>query len=156
MPVCNDLSYFSQVSDLPNDLVPGCYQCVVQAEEETSQASGELKLGDSPPIFMETFQEGQIFDEGVTISLKCSATATPLPQIRWFLDEQPIDGYAPRRLSMADYVKHSGNVVSFVNITNAKIVDGGEVSVVRILVSCRPSMSVNSLVLKVTILQWMC
>lgn len=30
---------------------------------------------------------------------------------------------------MADYVKHGGHVVSFVNITSAKVVDGGEVRV---------------------------
>ena len=28
---------------------------------------------------------------------------------------------------MADYVKHGGHVVSFVNITNTKVLDGGEV-----------------------------
>lgn len=107
----------------------GCYQCVVQSEDETSEASGELKLGDSPPIFTETFKEGLIYDEGAMISLRCSATATPLPQIRWFLDDHPLDGYALRRLSMADYVKHGGHVVSFVNITNAKVLDGGEVRI---------------------------
>ena len=101
---------------------------MIQSEDETSQASGELKLGDSPPIFTETFKEGAIYEEGSIISLRCSATATPLPQIRWFLDDYPLDGYAPRRLSMADYVKHGGHVVSFVNITNVKVVDGGEVS----------------------------
>jgi len=107
--------------------IPGSYQCVVQSEDETSQASGELKLGDSPPIFTETFKEGAIYEEGATISLRCSATATPLPQIRWFLDDYPLDGYAPRRLSMADYVKHGGHVVSYVNVSSAKVVDGGEV-----------------------------
>lgn len=61
------------------------------------------------------------------MSLRCSATATPLAQIRWFLDDHHLEGYAPRRLSMADYVKHGGHVVSFVNITGAKVLDGGEV-----------------------------
>lgn len=108
----------------------GCYQCVVQTESQTAQATATLKLGDSPPIFVETFAQGLIFPEGSQISLKCSATSTLLPQIRWFLDDQPLDGYAPRRLSMADYVKSIGHVVSFVNITNTKVIDGGEVSLI--------------------------
>ncbi|OTF74302.1 hypothetical protein BLA29_010404 [Euroglyphus maynei] len=106
----------------------GCYQCIVQAEDYSIQATGELKLGDSPPVFVDTFTEGLVFEQGSQISLKCSASSTLLPQIRWFLDGQPIDGYAPRRLTTADFVKSSGHVVSFVNITNAKVTDGGQVN----------------------------
>lgn len=106
----------------------GCYQCIVQAEDHSStQATGELKLGDSPPVFVDTFADGLVFEQGSHISLKCSASSTLLPQVRWFLDGQTIDGYASRRLTMADYVKSSGHVVSFVNITNAKVTDGGQV-----------------------------
>ncbi|KAH7639492.1 hypothetical protein HUG17_3525 [Dermatophagoides farinae] len=105
----------------------GCYQCIVQAEDHSStQATGELKLGDSPPVFVDTFADGLVFEQGSHISLKCSASSTLLPQVRWFLDGQTIDGYASRRLTMADYVKSSGHVVSFVNITNAKVTDGGQ------------------------------
>ncbi|XP_027200457.2 cell adhesion molecule Dscam1-like isoform X1 [Dermatophagoides pteronyssinus] len=104
----------------------GCYQCIVQADDHSIQAIGELKLGDSPPVFVETFAEGLVFEQGNQISLKCSASSTLLPQIRWFLDGQSIDGYAPRRLTMGDFVKSSGHVVSFVNITNAKVIDGGQ------------------------------
>jgi len=68
-----------------------------------------------------------VIDEGSPLSLICSAIGTPLPQIRWTLDDSPVEGYAPRRASTADYVKHGGQIVSYFNITAAKGVDGGEV-----------------------------
>jgi hypothetical protein len=42
----------------------GCYQCVAQSEYESSQASAQLKLGDSAPIMLETFKDGLIIDAG--------------------------------------------------------------------------------------------
>lgn len=108
-------------------ILAGCYQCIVEDGAEQMVTTAQLKLGDSPPVLLETFPDGQVYEEGVPVSLKCIAQATPLPQIRWFLDDLPLDGYAPRRLSQADYVTPSGQVVSYVNISNAKVVDGGEV-----------------------------
>ena len=103
----------------------GVYQCFVQSEHEESQASAELKLGDVAPMLLETFQERQIVENGNSISLRCAAIATPLPQIRWYLDEQPIPNLS--RFRVGDHVTNDGKVVSFVNISNIRVVDGGEV-----------------------------
>lgn len=105
----------------------GCYDCVVQSEFESSQASTQLKRGDSLPIILDTFKDQMIVESGSSISLRCVASASPLPQIKWYLDEHSINGVSTR-YRLADYVTHNGHVISFVNISAARVIDGGEVS----------------------------
>lgn len=62
--------------------------------------------------------------------MKCSATASPLPQIKWYLDDLSISHFP--RFHVGDYVSHDGKVISFVNITNIRVVDGGEVSLIDV------------------------
>lgn len=104
----------------------GIYQCVVQSEHEEAQAGSELKLGDVAPLMLETFTDKQVVDSGSAVSLRCAAVGTPLPQIRWYLDDQTIPNLS--RFRVGDHVTNDGKVVSFVNISNIRIVDGGEVS----------------------------
>src|SRR5699024_6474459 len=107
------------------------YQCIVQSEHEESQASAELKLGDVAPMLLETFQDRQVVESGNSISLSCAAIGTPLPQIRWFLDDQPIPNLS--RFRVGDHVTNDAKVVSFVNISNIRVVDGGEVSFIYLI-----------------------
>lgn len=86
-----------------------------------------MKLGDSAPIMLETFKDSLIIESGSSISLRCAASASPLPQIKWYLDEHSING-ASARYRLGDYVTHNGQVISFVNISSARVIDGGEVS----------------------------
>ncbi|XP_054166069.1 cell adhesion molecule Dscam2-like [Oppia nitens] len=103
----------------------GCYQCVVQSEFESSQATCQLKLGDSPPIMLETFKDQLIVESGQSLSLRCAASASPLPQIKWFLDDHSINDMSAR-YRVGDYVTHGGQVMSYVNISAARVVDSGD------------------------------
>lgn len=68
----------------------GMYQCVVRRPEgDTFQAAAELQLGDAPPVLIYSFIE-QTLQPGPAVSLKCSATGNPTPQISWTLDGFPL------------------------------------------------------------------
>lgn len=98
---------------------------MVQSEHDEAQATVELKLGDVAPLLLKTFQDRQIVEPTNTLSLRCEVIGTPLPQIRWFLDGQPIPNLS--RFRVGDHVTNESKVVSYVNITNIRVVDGGEV-----------------------------
>jgi hypothetical protein len=60
----------------------GMYQCIVRRKEgDTFQASAELLLGDAPPVLIYSFIE-QTLQPGPAVSLKCSATGNPTPEVR--------------------------------------------------------------------------
>ena len=105
---------------------------MVQSEYDSSQASAQLKLGDSAPIMLDTFKDHMIVESGSSLSLRCAASASPLPQIKWYLDEHSINGVSAR-YRLGDYVTHNGHVISFVNISAARVIDGGEVSALTLL-----------------------
>lgn len=87
----------------------GMYQCVVRRQEgDTFQASAELQLGgkifrhnffycvflnfmlsDAPPVLLYSFIE-QTLQPGPAVSLKCSATGNPTPEVTWTLDGFPL------------------------------------------------------------------
>jgi hypothetical protein len=68
----------------------GMYQCVVRRPEgDTFQASAELQLGDAPPTLLYSFIE-QTLQPGPAVSLKCSSTGNPTPEIIWLLDGFPL------------------------------------------------------------------
>ena len=60
---------------------------------------------------------------GTALSIKCSATGVPLPQIVWTLDGAPLADHG--RIRVGDYVSSDGVVNSFVNITILRTEDGG-------------------------------
>ncbi|OTF83836.1 cell adhesion molecule-like protein [Euroglyphus maynei] len=103
----------------------GAYQCVIQSEQDESQSIVELKLGDVAPMLLETFPERQVIQPNSAISIRCIVIGTPLPQIRWYLDDQPIPPNLSR-FRTGDHVTNEGKVVSFVNITNVRVIDGGQ------------------------------
>ena len=99
---------------------------MAHSEYDSAQATAELKLGDIAPVMLETFKDA-IVESSTSLSLRCSASATPLPQIKWYLDDWPVPNFA--RFRSGDYVTPDARVVSYVNISSTRVVDGGEVSV---------------------------
>ncbi|GIY01318.1 down syndrome cell adhesion molecule-like protein Dscam2 [Caerostris darwini] len=100
----------------------GMYQCFVTNDFGMAQGTAELNLGDDPPVLAYTFPE-QTLEPGSFLSLKCTATGTPLPQITWSLDGLPVtEGLRTR---VGDFVTSDGFVNSFVNITRLQPEDGG-------------------------------
>lgn len=77
----------------------------------------------SAAVLKETFAS-RVVDAGTSISLKCTAYGNPLPQVTWTLDGSSLHESTPR-LSVGDFVTKSSQVVSYVNITNAAVEDGG-------------------------------
>lgn len=68
---------------------------------------------------------------GYGLSLKCSATGLPLPQIVWTLDGSPISEHS--RLRIGDYVTTDGMVNSYVNISSIRTEDGGMLVITYVL-----------------------
>ncbi|CRL00266.1 CLUMA_CG013539, isoform A [Clunio marinus] len=102
----------------------GMYQCVVRRQEgDTFQASAELQLGDAPPVLMYSFIE-QTLQPGPPVSLKCSATGNPTPEVTWELDGFPLPSNG--RFMIGQYVTPHGDVIAHVNITHVMVEDGGE------------------------------
>ena len=92
-------------------------------EFESVQASAELALADDPPAFLSVFSVSEPLKPGHQLSVKCSATGVPLPQIVWTLDGSPLADQG--RIRVGDYVSSDGIVNSFVNITALRTEDGG-------------------------------
>ncbi len=96
---------------------------MVSNEFESVQASAELALADDPPAFFYVFSVLEPVKPGNALSVKCSATGVPLPQIVWTLDGAPLADHG--RIRVGDYVSSDGVVNSFVNITSLRTEDGG-------------------------------
>ncbi|XP_077518347.1 cell adhesion molecule Dscam1-like isoform X2 [Amblyomma americanum] len=100
----------------------GMYQCFALNDYDWAQDTAEVTLGDDPPVLMHRFAERTV-DPGAPVSLKCTATGAPLPQITWTLDGEPVAENL--RLRIGDFVTIDGQVNSFVNLTAATTQDGG-------------------------------
>ncbi|XP_077518316.1 cell adhesion molecule Dscam1-like isoform X2 [Amblyomma americanum] len=101
----------------------GMYQCFVHNDVDSVQASFELALAEDLPQFQETFG-GETVQAGTRLSLKCSASGNPLPQITWSLDDAPVP--ETHRVRFGDYVTQFGVVVSYLNFSLVQVEDGGE------------------------------
>lgn len=86
-------------------------------------SSSSSSLIRSGAVLKETFVS-RVVDPGTSISLKCTAYGNPLPQVTWTLDGSSLHESTPR-LSVGDFVTKSSEVISYVNITNAGVEDGG-------------------------------
>ncbi|XP_068082151.1 cell adhesion molecule Dscam2 [Anabrus simplex] len=101
----------------------GMYQCFVKNEAEMAQGVAELRLGEVYPQLAYKFIE-QTMQPGPSVSLKCSASGNPTPQISWTLDGFPLP--QNERLMIGQYVTVFGDVISHVNISSVKPEDSGE------------------------------
>ncbi|KAF6210674.1 hypothetical protein GE061_013781 [Apolygus lucorum] len=102
----------------------GMYQCFVRNEQESAQASAELKLGSrfEPPLISQGFPS-ETLQPGPSVYLKCVAKGNPTPEITWFLDGKKLA--SAERIQVGQYVTVSGDVISHMNITAAQTNDGG-------------------------------
>ena len=102
----------------------GMYQCVIKNDQESAQATAELKLGGrfDPPIIREAFSEDTL-QPGNPVFIKCIAGGNPTPEISWELDGKKISN--SERFQVGQYVTVNGDVVSYLNITVAQSKDGG-------------------------------
>jgi len=80
-------------------------------------------LTDEAPIVKESFVT-QTVKLGQFVSLKCIASGNPLPQITWTVDDELIVE-SNNRISIGDFVTPLNEVVSYVNISNVKVEEGG-------------------------------
>ncbi|XP_031640128.1 Down syndrome cell adhesion molecule-like protein Dscam2 isoform X17 [Contarinia nasturtii] len=102
----------------------GMYQCFVRNDQESAQASAELKLGGrfDPPVIRHAFAE-ETLRPGPAVFLKCVAGGNPTPEISWELDGKKITNN--ERYQVGQYVTVNGDVVSYLNITSIHANDGG-------------------------------
>jgi Down syndrome cell adhesion molecule len=126
----------------------GMYQCFVSNENDVAQSSSQVYLDEIEPQLHYRFID-QTLQPGPSVSLKCSASGNPTPQIAWLLDGFQLST-KNERILIGQYVTISGmnnaqrektthgeknnfhfnsylgEVISHVNITAVKNEDGGE------------------------------
>lgn len=72
---------------------------------------------------LETFDE-RVLQPGPSISLKCVASGSPLPEITWTLNGVSLPRH--ERVQVGDFIAaRNGDVTSHVNISNIRAEDGG-------------------------------
>ncbi|GIY68538.1 down syndrome cell adhesion molecule-like protein Dscam2 [Caerostris darwini] len=101
----------------------GMYQCFAYNDNGGAQGTAQLKIADVPPSIVSAFSE-RTLQPGVEVSLKCVVVGSPLPRVTWYLDSSVLDQTG--RISMGDYITEDSHVVSFLNISEALVEDGGE------------------------------
>ncbi|XP_020284791.1 Down syndrome cell adhesion molecule-like protein Dscam2 isoform X20 [Pseudomyrmex gracilis] len=103
----------------------GMYQCFVRNDQESAQATAELKLGGrfEPPQIRQAFTE-ETLQPGPSMFLKCVASGNPTPEISWELDGKRLSN--TERLQVGQYVTVNGDVVSHLNISSIHTNDGGQ------------------------------
>lgn len=81
-----------------------------------------ISFADVPPSIVSVFPE-QTAHPRESISLKCQSTGNPVPRVAWFLDGSIVGRSA--RLTISDYATENGHVISYLNITDTRVEDGG-------------------------------
>ncbi|KAK7075666.1 hypothetical protein SK128_023683 [Halocaridina rubra] len=114
----------------------GMYQCFIRNDQESAQATAELKLGGrfEPPQLTHTFGT-ETLQPGPSVFLKCVAAGNPTPEITWELDGNRLSN--SERMQVGQYVTVNGEVVSHLNISSIHTNDGG-------LYACVASSTVGS------------
>uniref|UniRef100_A0AAR5PML7 Down syndrome cell adhesion molecule-like protein Dscam2 n=1 Tax=Dendroctonus ponderosae TaxID=77166 RepID=A0AAR5PML7_DENPD len=102
----------------------GMYQCFIRNDQESAEATGELKLGGrfEPPQIRHAFNEETV-QPGNSVFLKCIASGNPTPEITWELYGRRLSNND--RFQIGQYVTVNGDIVSHLNITGIHTNDGG-------------------------------
>ncbi|GIY96405.1 down syndrome cell adhesion molecule homolog [Caerostris extrusa] len=101
----------------------GMYQCFAYNDRDGAQGTAQLKISDVPPSIVSAFLE-RTLQPGGGVFLKCIVVGSPLPRITWYLDSSAIGQTG--RISMGDYITDDARLVSFFNISEVLVEDGGE------------------------------
>ncbi|XP_050305218.1 cell adhesion molecule Dscam2 isoform X39 [Anthonomus grandis grandis] len=114
----------------------GMYQCFIRNDQESAEATAELKLGGrfEPPQIRHAFNEETV-QPGNSVFLKCIASGNPTPEITWELYGRRLSN--SERYQIGQYVTVNGDVVSHLNVTGIHTNDGG-------LYRCSASSKVGS------------
>ncbi|KAL3227625.1 hypothetical protein MRX96_024048 [Rhipicephalus microplus] len=100
----------------------GRYVCVANNSAGEDKAHVELLVTEDAPALEHVFSERQLRPGG-SVSLRCSASGNPLPQVTWSLDGTPVPEHYHVRVG--DYVSGERLVHSYVNLTGVRVEDGG-------------------------------
>lgn len=114
----------------------GMYQCFIRNDQESAEATAELKLGGrfEPPQIRHAFGQDTL-QPGNSVFLKCIASGNPTPEITWELDSKRLSNND--RYQIGQLVTVNGDVVSHLNISSVHTNDGG-------LYKCLASSKVGS------------
>ncbi|KAL1485789.1 hypothetical protein MTO96_031748, partial [Rhipicephalus appendiculatus] len=106
----------------------GMYQCYAHNEADSAPRArrncglAQNDVIDVAPFLTSVFEE-QTLQPGASVSLRCSAAGNPLPQVTWTLDDAAVPDF--HRFRVGDFVTADSVVVSFVNVTELRVEDGG-------------------------------
>nr|XP_040576477.1 Down syndrome cell adhesion molecule-like protein Dscam2 isoform X20 [Lepeophtheirus salmonis] len=102
----------------------GMYQCFIRNEQESAQATAELKLGGrfDPPEFISHFEE-TIVKPGGYLSISCIAKGDPSPNIKWFIYGKEVKNEGA--ITVGSFRDANGDVTSHLNISQVKTQFGG-------------------------------
>ncbi|KAL3210794.1 hypothetical protein MRX96_036892 [Rhipicephalus microplus] len=103
-----------------NCTVTGTPRAVAVVVQGPTTSGGQRP--DVAPFLTSVFEE-QTLQPGASVSLRCSAAGNPLPQVTWTLDDAPVPDF--HRFRVGDFVTADSVVVSFVNVTELRVEDGG-------------------------------
>ncbi|XP_076371531.1 cell adhesion molecule Dscam1-like isoform X2 [Tachypleus tridentatus] len=98
----------------------GMYQCFVYSQGNSQQATAQLLVGDVPPVLHQTFTQRQVH-QGASVSMLCTASGHPTPEVTWNVDGQPLPGH----LHIDNIARNDGMVISHLNISGVRVPDGG-------------------------------
>lgn len=101
----------------------GMYQCFAMDGETETQATAQLLLGAARPTILDGYGSQYVL-QGERESIRCIASGNPTPEIKWFLDDEPLKERS--HLNLGTFVTSTGEVVSYVNITSVSLLEGGD------------------------------
>ncbi|KAL4647248.1 hypothetical protein GN956_G8521 [Arapaima gigas] len=100
----------------------GAYQCFARKGKMSAQDFVQVILEDGTPKILSAFSE-KVVNAKEPVSLVCNVKGTPLPTVTWTLDDEPVVKDSHHR--MGQIITMEGNVLSYLNITNTQVHDGG-------------------------------
>ncbi|XP_062407788.1 cell adhesion molecule DSCAM-like [Sardina pilchardus] len=100
----------------------GVYQCFARRGKMSAQDFAQVILEDGTPKILSAFSERMV-NLNEPVSLVCNVKGTPRPAVTWTLDEEHITDLGHYR--MGQMVTPEGHVLSYLNVSHAKVNDSG-------------------------------
>uniref|UniRef100_A0A8C8MKW2 Cell adhesion molecule DSCAM n=1 Tax=Oncorhynchus tshawytscha TaxID=74940 RepID=A0A8C8MKW2_ONCTS len=100
----------------------GAYQCFARKNKMSAQDFVPVILEDGTPKILSSFSE-KVVNPNEPVFLVCNVKGTPPPSCTWNLDDDPV--IKDNHHHPGHYETNEGHVVSQLNITHTKEVDGG-------------------------------
>ncbi|XP_076137879.1 cell adhesion molecule DSCAM [Alosa pseudoharengus] len=100
----------------------GVYQCFARKGKMSAQDFAQVILEDGTPKILSAFSERMV-NLNEPVSLVCNVKGTPRPAVTWTLDEEAITDLGHYR--MGQMVTPEGHVLSYLNVSHAKVNDSG-------------------------------